>query len=567
MNHDELVRSLIQHVAAGKLDARVILPVLRKLGGGGSELAASGEVLDAVRALGDPACADLEDRLRESRRQDAVAVQRLRSRGESVPEALREALRDLPPTVPIGWGPRESASGRVQAALRIIADRFFFLPHQEKAPILSQELERRYQSAVDAAFQNSGVWGHRTLHDLLTGASTESADHPERVKALASLGDVIERRRVGALEAADQALLRPGDPLSPGIDEDLLLERATLRLTQAPTPEERRRLIDLLCTWPNDRVAPILADLDLADAEGERAALILSLRFGNAAQTTWTAWRHWLKGQVAMKTLAGEGSRRIVRKRPLAMLYLWYSRQPNRDSGLLSTLERLVASTLDPVTMNDFVERWAKSMSGQECRALTGEEVYEVSDGVPAKPAPASNLMPVPVPASRPEDSTPRVVAPKAPPKPTVWDVHLKPFFLENWYMVAGVMMVLVGSSLLAYYTWDKAPLVTYTVMPTLLGAFTMTLAWMGGWIERKDAQFKATAAVLRAAAIGLLPVNFMAIALLANERDQTVQNKALYVPVMGAVYLAVFGRGLWRWCAGVHRGIGPMLGGTLLFL
>jgi hypothetical protein len=125
--------------------------------------------------------------------------------------------------------------------------------------------------------------------------------------------------------------------------------------------------------------------------------------------------------------------------------------------------------------------------------------------------------------------------------------------------------MVLVGSSLLAYYTWGKSPLLQYTLMPAMLGTFTMALSWMGGWIERKDAQFKDTGAVLRAAAIGLLPVNFMAIALLAH--DDKVSPKLIFVPLMGAIYLSLFGWGLRRWCGAVHEKLGGMLGGTLLFL
>jgi hypothetical protein len=565
VNHDDLVRALIHYVEAGKLEARVVQPALRTLRGGGTAIAASGELLDAVRALGNPDLRDLADHLRESRRQDAIAVQRLKSRGEAIPTLLRETLRDLPLDLPIGWGPRDNAYTRVQAALRLIADRFFFLPHQSKAPVLAKALEDRYQAAVDGAFQNSAVWGQSTLQDLLTEASKPTASNPDPGPALAALRELIERRRSIAFEPIDRALSRPDEPLAAGIDEDLFLERAAQRLAQTAIPKDRRALLDRLCAWPNDRVAPVLAALDLDDADAERVMLLLSLRFGHSELVAWEAWRRWLKSQVGMKALAGEGSRLIVRRRPLAMLYLWYSRQPDRDSEALATLERRVAATLEPVTMDAFVDRWARSIPTEEWRALTGEDIPEVKEVAKPKPVPAP--APAPRPAPPPVEVKPVVVVPKPPPKPSVWDVHLKPFFLDNWYMVAGVMMVLVGSSLLAYYTWDKAPIVRYTVMPALLGAFTMTLAWMGGWIERKDQEFKATGAVLRAAAIGLLPVNFMAIALLANGDDQTVAHKAIYVPLMGAVYLSVFGWGLRRWCAGVHERIGTMLGGTLLFL
>src|SRR5205814_9787190 len=100
--------------------------------------------------------------------------------------------------------------------------------------------------------------------------------------------------------------------------------------------------------------------------------------------------------------------------------------------------------------------------------------------------------------------------APSATPKrPSIWQNHIQPFFVENWYIVAGIAMVILGSSLLAYYTWDKHWLVRYTIMPALLALFTWSLAGAGSWIEKRSAEFKGTAAILRGAAIGLLPINF----------------------------------------------------------
>jgi hypothetical protein len=159
----------------------------------------------------------------------------------------------------------------------------------------------------------------------------------------------------------------------------------------------------------------------------------------------------------------------------------------------------------------------------------------------------------------------PAKVPPAKPPGPSLWNEHIQPFISEQWYMVAGLVMVIAGSSLLAYYTWDKHWLVRYTMMPLLLAAFTGGLAWMATWIERKDVQFAGTAAILRGAAIGLLPINFMAVALLSN--DDQVSGKSLVVPVMGVLYLAVFGYGLKNWCRAVHKPLEWLLGGTLLLL
>ena len=69
---------------------------------------------------------------------------------------------------------------------------------------------------------------------------------------------------------------------------------------------------------------------------------------------------------------------------------------------------------------------------------------------------------------------------PTPPAKPSLWEQHIQPLFVENWYIVAGILMVILGSSLLAYYTWDKHWLVRYTIMPVLLGLFTWSLAGAG---------------------------------------------------------------------------------------
>ena len=55
--------------------------------------------------------------------------------------------------------------------------------------------------------------------------------------------------------------------------------------------------------------------------------------------------------------------------------------------------------------------------------------------------------------------------------------VDLRPFLLDNWHFAMGALMVVVGSSLFAYFTWNRHWLVRYTVLPVLLASFTATLA------------------------------------------------------------------------------------------
>src|SRR5262249_27865919 len=154
---------------------------------------------------------------------------------------------------------------------------------------------------------------------------------------------------------------------------------------------------------------------------------------------------------------------------------------------------------------------------------------------------------------------------PPAPPRPSLWRVHVQGFLAENWYIVAGIAMVLVGASLLAYFTWDQHWLLRYTIMPVLLAAFTAPPAPPASWLEPKDRAVGGRGCMLPGAAVGLLPVNFMAVALLAG--DPQVTAKAVAVPLMAAAYFAFFGRGLYRWCRAVEPRLVPWLPGALLLL
>ena len=63
------------------------------------------------------------------------------------------------------------------------------------------------------------------------------------------------------------------------------------------------------------------------------------------------------------------------------------------------------------------------------------------------------------------------------------WREHIQGFLAENAYMAAGIVMVVVGASLLAYFTWDKHWLLRYTIMPGLLFAFTAALGRTATWL------------------------------------------------------------------------------------
>src|SRR5439155_26914777 len=100
--------------------------------------------------------------------------------------------------------------------------------------------------------------------------------------------------------------------------------------------QERRRLRDLLCGWPTDAAGSTLLSLELQPPERDRAAMILILRFGQSA----TSWAGWLRAQETNRQLRADVVRTLARKRPLPMLLLWYSRQPDADPAALGLMEK-----------------------------------------------------------------------------------------------------------------------------------------------------------------------------------------------------------------------------------
>jgi len=331
---------------------------------------------------------------------------------------------------------------------------------------------------------------------------------------------------------------------------DDALRRAVLRLAEEPAAGafgraalgERQRLFELLLTSPGEASLAPVAALTREPWAQRRAALVLTLRFGTENRFDWPAWRLWLEGRPSVAAAGDAG----------ALLLLWASTRSDADAAEIARLEAACTAT----TAADIAVRWASALSLEERGALLGVAREAPAEGpaAPVSPPPVAVKPPAP-PAPTPP---PRPPAPPAgPPPPSLWRDHLQDFVAENWYLAAGVLMVLVGASLLAYFTWDRHWALRYTIMPIVLGAFTFGLAEVGAWAERRNRAFRATAASLRGTAIALLPVNFMAVALLAGDPQVTL--KLVAVPLLAAAYVGVFGWGLRRWCRGVHPGLGML--------
>jgi hypothetical protein len=562
----DLARLLIQHLGAGTFETRDVLPAVQALAG---RPEGSRRALLAALAREDVAAfRPLVQKLRELRAADALRHFELRTAGQPVSAELAEELADLPLDVAVGWADLTEDPSRLGDAVEVLRDCFFLATRGTALPVIASVVEQEWRAVLERLRQRPTPWTAVPPLGLLHDASARlGADHPLQ-PTLAALregieAEIVESRAAGVRSAqAGAEAGRAAESLAPDVDEDAFLEGLRDAFRAAADAGARRKLLDRVLCWPTVRAARVIPDLCTESWAQERAPLVLALRFGQRHGASWGHWRQWLDQARVASTQV---------RLPLAareeLLCLWYSARADRDPGVLATLEGLCRSRVPILSAEVFVARWDDRLPADEKRQLVVAPAV-VTAPPPAAPELPPAMPPPPMPSPPmppPPRGRPAAPPPSEPPGPSVWRDHVQGFLSENWYIVAGIAMVLVGSSLLAYFTWEEHWLLRYTIMPALLAAFTAALAGTAAWLEAKDRAFQGTGAMLRGAAIGLLPVNFMAVALLAG--DPQVTRKLLAVPLMAAVYLAFFGRGLFRWCREIDSRLVPWLPATLLLL
>jgi hypothetical protein len=558
-----LIGPLAHWLAEGKLDARAALPAIEKLAEESPKSLPA--ILNALEDETDEVLISLARHLRHTLHKEALRLHQAHS--QKIPVDDENSVSGLALETVEEWKFVTGPSAAVKIAGQVSRDLAFLAANQEKAPRLFREVQQ--QSAK--ALANAGaiifeLVDHlpQSLMDRLANAWAD--DMPGRAMVLAQLDERRRAFREKWLEQAGRVVKNLPEP------NELESFPGTLaaRFAATESRDEKARLLDLACCWMTPAAVPAFDAMVSESWARDRALWNLTLRFGESGIVTWEDWRLWLAGQDRLSQSEQEAFGQIIDSHTTGLLLVLYSQLPDPNPAITDTLVRTVAESGKPVELSELFATWSKWVSLEERRALMG-----LVEPMPPVIAPAGiaelapsvaerrGAQPPPLPA--PVQPMVAEVVPPAPRKPSVWEAHIQPFFVENWYIVAGIAMVILGSSLLAYYTWDKHWLVRYTLMPLLLGAFTWSLAGMGNWIERRSAEFKGTAAILRGAAIALLPINFMAMALLSA--DEKVPQKGPALLAMALIYVSVFGWGLRKWCAAVDKTLGTVLGGTLLLL
>ncbi len=572
----DLIALLARYAADGLLEAPQVLAAIGTLAGESEETGGVGvgaaallEDLSRQSEADAPAIDALIGHVKQMRLDAARRFHRQRKQGQVDPVEFEKLLGDLPLGAPLAWSQKIPSIKVLELATSLARDRWFISTRHDEAPALSAELQQQYEQAADAACAVlGGAGGHyRLLRELidevrrrLGGELFFSDDESLATKAL--------KEQLSQIESEAAAFASAESSEGKGSDGDTL-QSLSEQYHATSSHAERRQILDRVCTWPTAESAEVI--LHLVGTESwarERAELILISRFGGPPVAGWTGWENAL--QRAARRSQQE-LHELLCEEPAELLLIWASRQSEIDPDVVAGLERYCATHVTRVDAETFASRWTDVLTAAEFNALVGVDFQVVETVVETPIVEAVETVKPPTsrtakPVKRAIPQTAPVVTPApppSPPTPTIWQEHIQPFLTENWYMVAGVVMVVAGASLISVYFWDTQPVVKFTLMPALLAAFTFAVAMTGTWIERQDLKFRGTAAVLRGAAIALLPINFMVVSLLAD--DEGVESKTVYVAAMGLIYLLLFGWGLRSWCRAVHEPLGIPLGGSLL--
>jgi len=554
-------------LAAGQLEARLVLPAIRALAGQGAQPKPLLAILEDLEGETNEAVASLKAHVRESLRQQALCIYAKGISNSTKKE--RALLSGLSLQFVPEWEPGHAPTAAVEAPIRKVRELAFLTADRERAPRLVAEVEAQTATALAGAHTALAAGIDRLSPALLRRLeSAWPGGLPAREPVVAKIREWRQTARRVWFENAGFGPENRPEALQPDLEDDSILAALAARFNTTADRAQKAQILDCVCRWMTPEALPVLREMTREPWARDRALLNMTLRFGQPGLSSWENWLGWLSGQARLWNSEQEEFGRLIENHAQALLLILYSQVAEPEGTVLDSLAEMVCASGPPIVMADVLQTWSKWLLVTERRALFGG--LEAASAAAAAPPPDAAQPLVPAGVGGPVAAAavpPPPVAPTPPPRarPSVWENHIQPFFVENWYIVAGIAMVILGSSLLAYYTWDKHWLVRYTIMPALLALFTWSLAGAGSWLERKGAEFKGTAAILRGAAIGLLPINFMALALLSA--DAKVPNRGAAVPAMALIYLSLFGWGLRKWCAAVEPRLKNPLGGALLLL
>lgn len=557
----QLATQLLLESVENKIAWPKVRPAVLALTGGSPVATNRQALIEALSEHDDDAVVRLRRELLSEQMNAARRVHEARSRQWAIDTPTRAHLSHLPLDVETDFADGRAFAELLPSLAAAMGDLRLLAEKPELAavkPLVDRSLDKTVLAAALPLRQAPWTVA-RALDQAMRSAGEDFA------RALAALREyddqLVETRR-----AATKAALAAGLVVtSANADED------TLTAWLAAETDDQKKLAALL-RWPTavaaDRVAPLVK----TKADEERACLLLTIRSGCDFGFDFPRFAGWLTNTAAAASASRARIDADIARAPELVLYAFVASRRAELGALADTLLPLLLAQAKASEAQAFLSRWASALSAEEQAVLRGGAAVLVGATalkMDARPPPVE-------PPTPPADERPRAEPrPEPIPEPTpprepgmlgmLWREHLQGFIADNWYLVLGLGLVLVGASLLAYYTWNKHWLIRFTLAPLALAGFTVGIARLGSWLVGKDPKLQGSAALLRGTATALLPLNFMTVALFADDPD--VPLKLATVPLFALVYIAFAAINVRRWTSALNPAVAVPFAVTIVGL
>ncbi|MCC6809859.1 MAG: hypothetical protein IT381_20695 [Deltaproteobacteria bacterium] len=514
-------------------------------------------LIEALAAENDPAVASLRREILTEQMYAARRAHEARSRGWVIDTQTQKHLAHLSLDVEHGFASERALPDLLRSVDTVAKDLAFIREHKE-AEAAGDAVRRAFDRAASSAALplRQAPWVVDAVLDVLM--KNADADLAGKLAVVREHVDGLAAARKSATKAA----LEAGTPIgAQNADEGTFADWFSAQ------KDPQKKLYALL-QWPTDAAAAQIADYVRGAADEERACIVLTLRTGNDFAFDFQQHKAWLAELDTERVAARDRLRTVVAAAPEIALLTFIEARRDELGAFAGEVTNALLARVTKSDAQSFVGRWQTALSLEEQSALRGVSVSVATVGAtalaPRAPTPPSEAAPTPAPIV--------IAEPEPPPPPkepgmlgTLWREHLQGFIIDNWYLVLGLGLVLIGASLLAYYTWDKHWLIRYTLAPAMLAGFTVGVARLGSWLVGKDPKLTGSAALLRGTAVALLPLNFMTVALFADDPD--VPLKLATVPLFALVYIVFAAACLVRWTSAMNPAIAKPFALTVVSL
>ncbi|EDM29489.1 hypothetical protein LNTAR_17103 [Lentisphaera araneosa HTCC2155] len=606
----EVLDSLVYLLTTGKVSKEKLIPAFKSLS---EEVLDLEDVLATLKETPGSAFQEICQQLEDNRLEDAKKFYELNQISSVDKAYFAKQFKGLP--LEIAKNNQEHGIySELDDACVLLKDYFSLLKKQHEVPILFAHVENKSLNRINFFTENKHFLSALNIENLVAYSWHQASDDL-RVE-LRQLKQESQESYVKSFDDALSALNAKEDTFTCSSPK-VFLDALTVYLGEGG--ELFDGLLDIIFQWPSSDVLSVLKVLWQKAEDKSKFSLLLTMKFGDLASyrlKDWAVLSDKFEGEYLSFV---ERVNYLSKKHPIRLLYMWCMDHGEADDKLLDLLKESCLEEAEKNNFQELIERYRAELlipqkeqnsllgiegevSIEEEQSIESEAAGKIAEvaksneaGQPAEKVSKDKIILKDYLAQRDEkagiaqpsneereklshekaqvtskrevfEKDPLKAAPKeVEKKSSVWQEHMKPFINENWFMIAGLMLFIAGSLILSYFTWDKHWLFRYSLMPSLLASFTIGLAYLGKWIESKGKEFTSSATILRGAAIQLLPINFMAVALMSA--DTAVSYKHFLIPVMAALYLSLTWLGLKRWCMAVSPQLNPLLPRTLLVI